>query len=205
MLTDNREILHLCDFDGTLTKGDTLLHFLWFALSPSARLKVTLLAPIRFTGLLFTGSWSNDRAKEQLLSLCFKGKTRVELEKSGEAFCQEVLPGLIRSSLLETLLKARGRQERVVIVSASLDIWIKPFCQQEGFEWLCTELEYKKIGAHGAPQFSGYFGLPNCNRAEKARRIQMAYSLSDFRHIIAYGNSKGDYDMYALANEVVRF
>ncbi|HAD13191.1 MAG TPA: hypothetical protein DCF33_12240 [Saprospirales bacterium] len=205
MTNDKQDILHLCDFDGTLTRGDTLLHFLWFALNPVSRIKVALLTPFRFAGLFFTGSWSNDKAKEQLLSLCFKGKTQQEMETLGKAFCTNVLPGLIRSSLLDTLRQARRRQQRVVIVSASLDIWIKPFCEQEGFEWLCTVLEYKKIGAHEAPQFTGYFDLPNCNRAEKARRIQGAYSLSDFRHIIAYGNSKGDEAMFALAHEVIHF
>lgn len=205
MENDKREILHLCDFDGTLTNGDTLLHFLWFALSPPNRLKIAFWAPWRFVVLLFSGRWSNDAAKEELISICFKGKTQLELEALGNAFCQEVLPGLIRYSLLETLQKARSRQERVVIVSASLDIWLKPFCRQEWFEVLCTELEYKKTGALEAPLFTGNFELPNCNRAEKARRIQMAYFLPDFQHIIAYGNSEGDAAMFDLAHEVVRF
>ncbi|HLP92579.1 MAG TPA: HAD family hydrolase [Saprospiraceae bacterium] len=206
-MANKASILHLCDFDGTLTTSDSLLHFLWFASGPGQWLRALVLVPCYFTGLLLQGKWSNARAKEGLLRIFFKGKARQELEAIGVAFCWEKLPGITRRALLDTLKAAADRGEQVVIVSASPEIWLAPFCREAGFALLCTELAYQQTGVfpHETPRFTGYFATPNCNGAEKARRILEAYSLADFSHIIAYGNSRGDEAMFGLAHEVVRY
>lgn len=205
---DNKpRILHLCDFDGTLTRGDTLFHFLRFAAGPLTWLRAMVLVPKCFLGLWLSGRWSKDRAKETLLSVFFKGRTRRDLEASGMAFCDQRLPAMMRRDLFTQLQLLVQQGEQVVIVSASLDIWLKPFCQTQGFELLCTELEFKKNGASSdeMPRFTGRFAVPNCNREEKARRVRAVYPLGQFDRIIAYGNSGGDEAMFALAHEVVRF
>lgn len=206
-MNNKPRILHLCDFDGTLTRGDTLLHFLRFAAGPLAWLRAMVLVPTCFLGLFLSGSWSKDRAKETLLAIFFKGQTRRDLEATGLAFSNQVLPVLLRQALLTQLLNRLQQGEQVVVVSASLDIWIKPFCQNHGFNLLCTELEFEKSGASPdeMPRFTGRFAVPNCNREEKARRVRTVYPLEQFDRIIAYGNSTGDEAMFALAHEVVRF
>jgi phosphatidylglycerophosphatase C len=206
-MNNKLRVLHLCDFDGTLTRGDTLLHFLGFAAGPFAWLRALVLVPVCFLGGWISGNWSKDRAKETLLAIFFKGRTRQEMESAGLAFCEKRLPALLRQNLFAQLLESVRRGERVVVVSASLDIWLKPFCQAHGFDLLCTELEFEKNGtSHGAmSRFTGRFAVPNCNRDEKARRITSVYHPGQFDHIIAYGNSRGDEAMFALAHEVVRF
>lgn len=206
-MANKASTLHLCDFDGTLTTGDSLLYFLWFASGPGQWLRALVLVPCYFTELLLQGKWSNARAKEGLLRIFFKGKTRQELEALGSAFCREKLPGMLRRELFADLKAAIVRKEQVVIVSASPEIWLAPFCRESGFALLCTELAYQQTGAfpQETPRFTGYFATPNCNGAEKARRIVEAYSLADFSRIIAYGNSRGDEAMFGLAHEVVRY
>ena len=117
----------------------------------------------------------------------------------GEDFCLKKLPKMLRTTLVEEMRRARQNGETVVVVSASADIWLRPFCTQEGFELLCTELEFLE------GKFTGQFTTPNCKGPEKVLRIQSAYKLQDFKKIWAYGNSKGDTEMFELAEKVFKF
>jgi len=192
-------LLHLCDFDGTLTKGDSLLRFLWFSL-PAARLVWgSVVVLFKFLTLLFSEKWSNEAGKAALLSTFFKGKTIEAMKALGAGFYAKKIPGLLRSDLLEKLRLAVKNGEKVVIVSASLDLWLRPFCHVEGFELLCTELEFLD------GKYTGRFSTPNCNGQEKAVRILADYDLQSYEKTIAYGNSEGDAAMFELADEVFKF
>lgn len=197
--------LHLCDFDGTLTRADSLLRFLRFAV-PVWRLPlVAIVLFFRFLALVFRGKWSNEAGKETLLAQLFKHQPARELGALGERFCAEKLTALLRHDLLDQLRAARQKGDIVAVVSASPDIWLRPFCRAEGFDLICTELEFAREGPHGEMQFTGRLATPNCNGTEKARRIMAAYDLCFFSKIIAYGNSRGDAAMFELAHEVLRF
>jgi HAD superfamily phosphoserine phosphatase-like hydrolase len=155
--------------------------------------------PFLFLQLIIQRKWSNEAGKKALLHFFFGDYHRSRLEQTGEAFCRQMLPGILRRDLLEKLRAARAQGDKIAIVSASADVWLRPFCEAEGFELLCTELAYEQ------DVFRGYFATPNCNGVEKARRITAAFRLHDFMRIIAYGNSRGDEAMFALADEVIRF
>ena len=191
--------LHLCDFDGTQTRGDTLLQFLFFAVPAPSLLLGGFILIFRFLGLIFSGNWSNAAGKAAVLAAYFKGESIESLFALGQEFNRQKLPGLIRPDLLQKLRDHHQAGHEVVIVSASLNIWLGPFCTAENFGLLCTEL------AFDSGKFKGKFATPNCNGAEKARRIQAAYALEDYDRIFAYGNSGGDAAMFLLADEVFRF
>ena len=197
--TANGQQLHLCDFDGTLTRGDSFVRFLLFAVPLHQLALGGFVLIFKLLDLIFSGKWSNGAGKAAVLAEFFKGKTAEEMGGLGARFCQQKMPALLRTELLESLRQAFQMGETVVIVSASPDVWLRPFCAEEGFDLLCTELEF--VGG----QFRGKFATPNCNGPEKACRIQAAYDLSSFQKMIAYGNSKGDAAMFALADEVFRF
>lgn len=191
--------LHLCDFDGTLTRGDTLLPFLLFSVPIPKLLLGGILLIFRFLGLFVSGKWSNATGKATVLEVYFKGKSLEYMLALGKEFYQQKLPRLIRPDLLKKLRTYHHDGQTVVIVSASLDIWLAPFCASEGFGLLCTKLAY------GSGKFDGKFATPNCNGIEKAHRIQEAYALEHYDRIFAYGNSSGDAAMFQLADEVIRF
>lgn len=191
--------LHLCDFDGTLIHEDSLLRFLRFAVPLPGLIGGGIVLPFKFIALILTGNWSRGAGKAALLSSFFKGKTSGEMEALGNDFYRQKIPAMIRTALLAQLRLAHKNGETVVIVSASLDTWLRPFCAAEGFELLCTQLEYQ------AGQFTGQFATPNCKGEEKAKRIQAAYDLKAFEKVMAYGNSKGDAEMFELATKVFRF
>jgi phosphatidylglycerophosphatase C len=125
-----------------------------------------------------------------------KRKTEAELATLGARFCLERLPQFLRPTLLARLRQGHQSGARVVIVSASPDVWLRPFCAAEGFDLICTMLAFDAVG-----RFSGQLATPNCNGAEKARRIRAAYDLAAFARIVAFGNSAGDAAMLALAHE----
>ena len=195
----NGNRLHLCDFDGTLTKGDSFVRFLLFAVPVHPLAVGGFVLIFKFMGLVISGKWTNEAGKAAVLSQFFKGKTVEAMEELGTRFCRLKMPALLRKALLESLRQALQKNETVVIVSASPDAWLRPFCVAEGFELICTELEFK------SGIFTGKFATPNCNYDEKARRIRAAFDLNAFEKITAYGNSKGDAAMFAVADEVFRF
>lgn len=190
-----QKTLVLFDFDGTLTKGDSLLRFMLFALPPGKLFAGCLLLLIKFIGFVLSGRWSNERAKESLLAVFFKGLSRVEFEALGAEFYKHRIAGMLRPEMLTKLREYRDSGETVVLVSASADIWLRPFCIAENILLICTNLDFEN------GNFSGKLASPNCNGPEKARRIQAAFDLSAYEKIIAFGNSTGDDAMLALAHE----
>jgi len=188
--------LILFDFDGTLIKGDSLLRFLLFAVSPGKIVIGSFQVLIKFLALVLSGSWTNERAKETLLAVFFKGQSQAELEALGtEFYKQRITTGMLRPEMLTKLREYRDSGDTVALVSASADIWLRPLCTAENILMICTKLDFEN------GKFSGKLASPNCNGPEKARRIQAAFDLPTFEKIIAYGNSSGDDAMLALANE----
>jgi phosphatidylglycerophosphatase C len=186
--------LVLFDFDGTLTTGDSWVRFMWFALGFWGILAALPGALFGLLLLVLNGSFSAAHAKEVFMAACFKGRSEAELRQLGSDFVGQKLPGFIRPQVLEGLRLFRDQGCTVALVSASIDIWLQPFCTQENIQLLCTELAF----SNGV--FTGRFAMPNCKYEEKARRIRAAFALMDFDLVLAYGNSAGDYAMFDLAD-----
>lgn len=201
--------LVLFDFDGTLTTGDSLREYLLFAaqwgrkrgregrrwLAWRRLLAAVPRLAIRLLRLLFSGRWSNGGAKESVIAFFFAGKTETEMRALAGRFFREIMPTRLRGDMLALLRQWRDAGATVAVVSASLDLWLEPFCRAEAVRMVCTRAEF----AEG--RFTGRFATPNCNYSEKARRIRAAFELDVYGKIVAYGNSRGDAAMFALAHE----
>lgn len=188
--------LVLFDFDGTLTRRDTFPDFLLYTFGwRGILLRLPRMGRLGWRIGRLEG-WTNASAKKAILAACFGGWHREELAAAARDWNNRRLPQLLRPDILSSLRSFRDAGDQVAVVSASVDVWLKPFCEAEQLTLICTEIEYRDNC------FSGNFATPNCNGAEKARRIQATFDLSRFTHIIALGNSKGDRAMYALAHEV---
>lgn len=191
-------LLVLFDFDGTLTHGDTLWRFLLFAKGwPGLLAGIPGLA-LRVVRLLFQGALSAETGKAAVLHQYFGGRSRKELEDTGERFCIAALPRCLRPERMDWLRSFRDQGAQVLIVSASLDIWLRPFCKKEGIGLICTEAAFSEAGL-----FEGAFSTPNCKGEEKVERIKQALDLSQFSRIIAYGDTPADLPMLSLADEAV--
>jgi phosphatidylglycerophosphatase C len=185
--------LALFDFDGTLTTKDSLLEFIKYSCgSFRYYLVMAMFSPAIFYHTMITKD--GEAAKQKLLSFLFKGKKQSELESIGVAFAEQVLPKIVRAEMMDVLRDMKKHGYRVVVISASISIWLKPWTDGLGVELICTEIEFLK------GKFSGRFATPNCNGQEKVVRIKKHLNVMDYSPIYAYGNSKGDLPMLALAD-----
>jgi phosphatidylglycerophosphatase C len=188
-----RNKLALFDFDGTLTRHDTMLAFISFAVGKRKLFQsLLLLSPILILTKL--GFYDAEKAKKKLLALHFKGMTKDELELKAARFCATTLPTLFRDEGLEKLAFHRSKGHVVYVVTASLDLWVEPWLATQNLNGLCTQIAYTD------GTFMGEFATPNNNGPEKAKRIRAAMDLDQFGRIYAYGDSKGDREMFALAS-----
>ena len=189
--------LTFLDFDGTLTTRDTFFSFLSLVRGRAFLWRHALF--IFITLLLWkVGLYSAHQAKERIYALCLKGMTQVELERYGTAFSQRLLDPaqhLLRTGALELLRSCTGDAKRAAIVSASPELYVRPFCEALGLECLATRFEFDAYG-----RFTGHLLGANCNGAEKVCRIKEHYgNLAGYR-VAVYGDSSGDYPMLELAD-----
>lgn len=185
------------DFDGTLTRSDTLLPYLWRGLG----------WPRFLWALLLSGPWlaafalrlmSNHRAKARLLKLALGGRTDAEIEQWTAAFVQHHLPAQWQPDMLARLRSHQQLGHCCVIVSASPGIYLHEAGRMLGMEAvLCTELAIRE----GA--LTGDMATPNCHGQEKVRRLQAWLAERGIQKPVvlhAYGDSSGDVPLLNLAD-----
>jgi HAD superfamily hydrolase (TIGR01490 family) len=188
--------LVIFDFDGTLTQKDSFRAFLKFT-HRGLPYWVNVLRSLPFILMFYSGMIREKKLKETMLSFFYKNQTATELNGWGKRFIDHLNgKGFFRASMLSLFEKYRQQQARLVVVSASPEIWIKPFCELYHLEYICTRLEFDRND-----RFSGKISGENCKGEVKKMRIQDVYRLSDYAQIIVYGDSDGDLEMMELATE----
>lgn len=190
---DNK-VLALFDFDGTITTRDTFIEFIIYSVGKMRFLAgFVLLSPIliAYKAKLL----ANSKAKEKVISWFFKGWQYNTFLTKGISFCENVLPGLIRPAAAERLQWHKKQGHRIIIVTASVQEWVKPWCEANGYETLATG-----IAVHGN-KLTGKLSTPNCYGPEKVNRIRKYMDISAYDVIYAYGDTKGDREMLAIAGE----
>ncbi len=192
--TRENRALALFDFDGTITRKDTLFEFIRFVKGRSRFFwGMVRLFPMLIANRL--GLIPNNKAKEKMLSYFFKGMNYAEFKRYGEKFCTDVLPKIIKPAALDKINWHRSKHHRVIVVSASIEEWIRPWTDAMQIELICTEMEVNDN------RLTGKFSTPNCNGPEKLKRIKERVDLENYSIIYAYGDSKGDDDMLRIATK----
>ncbi|MBV6510090.1 MAG: hypothetical protein JJLCMIEE_03210 [Acidimicrobiales bacterium] len=185
------------DFDGTITRRDTLAGFLARVAGRRA-LAATLLAESPRLIARRGGDQQRDATKERVLARIFAGRSCEEVSRAGRAYATE-LPSRYRSDVIERLRWHREQDHELVMVSASLDCYLRHVARELGFDHLiCIELE---VGEDG--RLTGKLKRPNVRGNEKVRRLR-EYLGGEPTELWAYGNSAGDEAMLSLADHAVR-
>ena len=187
------------DFDGTLTTKDTLLAFIRYAKGSTG----FWLGFLRYSPqlvLMKLGLYPNYKAKQKVFAHFFKGMTL----DAFDALCQRFASDnrhLLRPQALEALNKAISEGAEVVIVSASIDNWVQAFFEgvrREGvrsIQVIGTQIEVEE------GVLTGRFLTKNCYGQEKVNRIQALFPNRQDYHLTAYGDSRGDQELLAFADE----
>ncbi|HRJ62823.1 HAD-IB family hydrolase [Brevundimonas sp. UBA2416] len=182
------------DFDGTLTVRDSFTQFLrWRAgaggwIGGLARMTPDLAA--------YAGHRVRGRLKAASVREFLKGVPRVQLEADAEAFAGQVWPGFIRYDALACWKDWGERGAYRVIVTASPETTVAPFARRlEAEALLGTQLVFD-----ADDRVAGSFAGPNCRGEEKVRRLRAAFG-EDMQLAAAYGDTTGDTEMLAMADE----
>ena len=182
------------DFDGTLTVRDSFTAFLrWRAGKRGWAKGLVRLAPAM-------ARYARDRDRGAIKAASVReflgGLDRQSLEIEAKRFADEAWADLMRPDALATWEDWGRRGAHRVIVTASPETTVAPFSKRLGAEAL--------LGTHlvfdGQDRVTGAFASPNCRGEEKVRRLRAAYG-DDVRIIAAYGDTSGDHDMLAIAEE----
>jgi len=187
----NKTPVAFFDFDGTLTTGDTLMPFLKFVVgSPRYYWYLILVAPTLIAYILKL--IPNDLAKQKVIKRYLSGYPLSELYERGIMFSKDIIPTMLRNEGMEKLRWHQNQQHICVLVSASFDIWLKPWADSNGFDdILSTQLETNE------GIVTGLIAGNNCYGEEKVRRIE-SWLRQEFRMpncTYAYGDTKGDLPM----------
>ncbi len=181
------------DFDDTISNGDSLWHFLRYSFTP-LQLGLTFISISPSMILYKLKLMKNDKAKAHLFRAFFSDMTTQEFDKLAKDFSNNKLDSMIKQSALERIKWHQQEGHEVVVVSASPINWLQPWCNKQGIKVIGTQL------ASESGKITGEFVGKNCYGKEKESRINKVYTLKDYESIYAYGDSKGDTEMLALAD-----
>jgi len=186
--------LALFDFDGTITTDDSLIKFIRFVVGDVKTMwGMFLLSPMLATYKLKL--ISNDKAKQWMLSYFFKGMDEQRFLNVAEEYSLKHIDEILRSKAMEKIVWHKEQGHKVVVVSASMECWLKPWCNKNGLDVIATKIEIKE------GMVTGKFLSKNCYGIEKANKVKEAYNLSDYDYIYAYGDTRGDKELLELADE----
>jgi len=185
--------LALFDFDGTITTKETFVDFLRYA-TPRWRIGIgqILLAPVIIG---YTLGWiSPSRARQALARVALRGLSADTLRRRGADFAKEVIAARIRPCAAQRIEWHRDRGDTIVVVSASLDVYLEAWCEHAGLAVLCSRLEVR------GGRLTGSYRGPDCCGEEKKRRILERYDPESFASVYAYGDTSEDDAMLGLAD-----
>lgn len=180
------------DFDGTVTNRDTMPLFMRHIMG-KWRFYRHLIAMAPSLAMALVGLAQRDRVKER-----FVGKAIAHIPQRQMATYTSSFAGkyahIIRPAAMEAINLALSKGHRVVIISASLDLWVKPFFTDPRIAVVATRAEI----VDGL--YTGRFSTPNCRGSEKLNRLRQLIPQSQWHQLIAYGNSDGDKALLQIAD-----
>ena len=186
--------LALFDFDGTITRTDTFTPFLRYAVRPARQAAGSvLLSPLLVA--YKTGVVTGTTARPIAARFGFQGENASRVRALGNQYAREVLPGVVRRRARERIAWHRQRGDAIVVVSASLDVYLQWWCESMHLDVICTRLEERN------GRLTGRYLGGDCSGREKLRRIRDRYDVARYPVVYAYGDTAEDREMLGLAQE----
>lgn len=188
------KVLVLFDFDGTLTYKDSFIDFLLFSEGlPRCLLGLVCLSPQIV--LYFLKIISNEKAKQAVFKWFFRGREYTLFKEKTNLYSVKRIPLILRDHEKKRMMWHKSENHEIVLVSASLEAYLGEWCRSNGIDCIGTKIEVKD------GRVSGEFSTRNCYGAEKVKRIKEKYNPEEYHFIYAYGDTRGDREMLALAHE----
>ncbi|APP08865.1 HAD-IB family hydrolase [Vibrio harveyi] len=192
-MSDSRKpALALFDFDGTITDEDMFSLFLHYSVTgPRKWLGNIIILP--FYAMYKAGFLPARRMRPIASFVAFAGRQTDEVKTLGARFAQEIIVQHIRPEAKTRLDWHHAQGDTIVVVSASLNAYLKPWCDTQGYHLLCSEL----LG--NSTRISGLYHSKDCSLERKVERVQAKFDVSQYQAIYAYGDTHEDIPMLKLA------
>lgn len=187
------------DFDGTLSRRDTLVPFLALA-SGRARFAQACARLGLLGARRRLPARDRDRVKEELIRLLFTGRSEDELRHLGERYARDLLSDQLRPEVLQRLEQHLESGHETAFVSASLVYYLDPLAEQLGVHRVIA-VEPAVTDGH----LTGELARPNVRAEQKALRLRewldsVGAPRPGGTEIWAYGNSSGDHALLDMAD-----
>jgi phosphatidylglycerophosphatase C len=182
------------DFDGTLTIRDSFMAFLAWRAGPIGHaFNMIRLSPAAISYLFHR---DRGRLKSAAAKVFLRKLSQNEIESAALRFAEGHARRLLRPDAVRAWKQWQTLGARLVIVTASPESIVAPFARGLGAERLLgTKLAFDAEG-----RFQGELDGANCRGPEKVRRLYEAFG-PDIRLEAAYGDTSGDLEMLAIADE----
>lgn len=184
--------LALFDFDGTLCNTDSFTGFIFYSLKKRHILKQGIKV-LPFIKAYCLNLYPAHYMRPKLFAAMFSNMAIAEFNDIADHYALRLLDQL-NPDIYQQLLKHQRNGDDVVLVSASLNLYLRPFCEQLNIDLVCTEIEVEQ------QYMTGRLNTPDCSAEQKRLRVLEKYNPEDYQKIYAYGNSKEDLAMFKLAD-----
>ena len=186
------QALALFDFDGTLYPHDSFTGFIFYALK-KRHIIWRGLRILPWITAYYLKIYPAHRMRPKLYASMFKDSDAEEILQLAQEYAATLIAKL-DPALFNQLKQHQQLGHDVVLVSASVDLYLKPVCRYLNIDLICSEVEIK------AGKITGFYQTADCSNEQKKIRILEKYNLENYAEIYAYGNSDEDEEMLSLAN-----
>ncbi len=198
MTNDNPSIV-IFDLDGTITRYDTYVRFLLYSIyhQPLKAVRLPILAVDVLRHKL--GKQTNTWLKKRFLAALLAGNSRSEIESWAVKFASYVAESGVHLDALECIKSHQELGHDLILLSASLDIYVEPLGEILGFKQIiCTRTTWNDdVLGH---ELDG----GNCYGDAKIERLRLSLDkTADVRVLAAYADHETDIPLLKIAERGV--
>jgi phosphatidylglycerophosphatase C len=189
--------LVLFDLDGTITYRDTLFPYVTGFLARTGRSRLRMARLVPTLAAFAVGAADHGAVKSTFIRVTLGGATRAQLNAWTDEFVPAVVTRGSSPGALAMLQAHRDAGDRLVLMSASTDLYVPQIGAALGFhEVICTGIAFDAAG-----HLQGALTTPNRRGAEKVRCFQALRQQHPGLEVVAYGNAGSDLAHLVLADE----
>jgi len=187
------------DFDGTLTRSDSVVPFLRLVGGRRWMVRLARHAP---SMIVAAAKRDRDRLKALATEAVFRGVSRSRVDALALEHGRAIAAGGLRDDVLARLGWHLDQGHQVVIVSASYEPYVRVVASS-----LVADVVATRLAVDADDVCTGELDGSNCRAEEKVRRLdgwlsELGLARADVE-LWAYGDSAGDRELLAWADHAV--
>jgi HAD superfamily hydrolase (TIGR01490 family) len=184
------------DLDRTLTRYDSYLpYLLGFLLATPSRVVRLWSLPLTVLSYVLKRI-DNTQLKQRFLASFLEGTDRVAVQRWTDRFLEQFLASGLRREALRVLDDHRQRGDVLVLLTASLDLYVRDLGTRLGFEHvICT------LTAWQGDRLTGLLAGPNRYGAEKVRCLKELKASYPEHRVVVYADHHSDIPLLLEADQ----